>query len=154
MEVFYLSILCEFICDILFCSFLVDIGDHYDPAFDGWERRGFLGSCAVEVGKEECTSCRSRLGCRFNPVKLLIPSNSALVPTCGADEKNENERSEPYVGTYQNSETHDPCGVRHLRCLRMIISQQPHLSVHTDLRRCSFHPPTFRFRSVSTRVCL
>lgn len=34
VEVFNLSILCEFVRDILFCGFLVDVCDHYDPPFD------------------------------------------------------------------------------------------------------------------------
>jgi hypothetical protein len=36
MEVFYLSILCKLVCDILFCSFFVNVCYHYDPPLDGW----------------------------------------------------------------------------------------------------------------------
>lgn len=38
MEVFDLSILCKFVRDVLFGSFLVDVCDHYDPSLDGWKR--------------------------------------------------------------------------------------------------------------------
>lgn len=34
VEVFNLSILCKFVRDIVFCSFLVDISDHNNPPFD------------------------------------------------------------------------------------------------------------------------
>ena len=36
VEIFYLSILCKFVCNVLFGRFLVDVRDHYDPPLDSW----------------------------------------------------------------------------------------------------------------------
>jgi len=36
MEVFNLSILCEFVCDVFFGGFLIDVCDDYDPPLDSW----------------------------------------------------------------------------------------------------------------------
>ena len=125
MQVFDLSVFCKLVCDVLFCSFLVDVRDHYYPPFDSWERSIFSGSRVARLERGERTSCRPRLRCGLYTVKLLISCNSALVPTCGVYEKQKRKRE---VDAYQSFETHDPCGGRRLRCLGMIISQRPHLS--------------------------
>ena len=139
VQVFDLSIFCKLVCDVLFCSFLMDVRDHYYPPFDSWEKTIFSEPRVARLEREERTSCGPRLRCGLYTVELLISCNSALVPACDVDEKQKRKRE---VNTYQSFETHDPCGGRHLRCLGMIISQRPHLSVRTDPHQCSFHLPT------------
>ena len=53
MEIFYLSILCEFVRDtVLFGSFLVDVRDHYDPSLDSWQKGLFRVVHGVPGGKD------------------------------------------------------------------------------------------------------
>ena len=87
VQVFDLSIFCKLVCDVLFCSFLVDVRDHYYPPFDSWERTNFSEPRVARLEREERTSRCPRLRCGLYTVKLLISSHSALVPTCDVDEK-------------------------------------------------------------------
>ena len=88
VEVFDLSILCKFVCDVLFCSFLVDVCDHHNPPFNSWERAFFFsGSHTGWPEGEGRTSCCLGLCRGFHAVKLLVSRNSALVPAWDVDQK-------------------------------------------------------------------
>ena len=80
VDIFYLSILCKLVRDVLFGSFLVDVCDHYNPPLDGWEMRLFRVAYGSGGGRRR-TSCSPSLGCGFHTVKLLISSDTALVTT-------------------------------------------------------------------------
>jgi len=51
VEVFDFPILCKFIRDILFSSFLMHVCDHYDPSFDSWGRGWLRVACGA--GREK-----------------------------------------------------------------------------------------------------
>lgn len=83
VEVFDISILSKFICDVLFCSFLMDVRDHYDPPVRSWERALLSGSHMAQLEGGGPTSRCPRLCRGFHAVKLPNSSNMALaiVPT-------------------------------------------------------------------------
>ena len=88
VEVFDFSILFKLVCNVLFCRFLVDVCNHYDPSLDSWIRYFFQNRVWCNEGEERTSRCPG-LSRGFHTVKLLIFSNSTLIPTCEVNEKDE-----------------------------------------------------------------